>query len=157
MNDDESKAVEARAGDVARSVDGAADRIEKALRLGMARNTPIEDAPMLLAAALFVLREVGSTIMNLARQVADGGPVPLAPLPVPGAKKTGCASGRHDYGDGAVCRRPGCGKVKSAGGRPRKEEPPALTAEQRTVALPMGDAAADKYAGGGLGSSGVRR
>lgn len=48
-----------------------------------------------------------------------------------------------------------CGKVKSKGGRPPAAPPaPPRDPAARTVPLPMGDAAADRYADGGQGSSG---
>lgn len=50
-----------------------------------------------------------------------------------------------------------CGKEKSPNGRKPAAERPS--AEERTAPLPgvIGDAAADRFAGGGLGSSGVVR
>jgi len=74
---------------------------------------------------------------------------------------------RHKFNAEGVCTAnhgPGiCGAIKGRGGRPPKNVAPVATVDGVTKVdppsqpLPLGDAAADKFAGGGLGSSGVRR
>lgn len=72
---------------------------------------------------------------------------------------------RHKFGPDNVCAVPGCGKVKSANGRKPAASSGAVTGEvfidTRTLPLAaarlVGDAAADRFADGGQGSSGVRR
>lgn len=72
---------------------------------------------------------------------------------------------RHKFGPDNICAVPGCGKAKSANGRKPAASSGAVTGEAfvdtRTLPLPaarlVGDAAADGFADGGQGSSGVRR
>jgi len=74
---------------------------------------------------------------------------------------------RHKFNAEGVCTADHgagvCGALKGRGGRPPKNGAPIATVAGVTKVdppshpLPLGDAAADKFAGGGLGSSGVRR
>jgi hypothetical protein len=80
----------------------------------------------------------------------------------PRAAKAAGAEHRHKFVDG-VCTVAGCGKAKGAGGRGNKrpDQPDAaartvpmpLTAPERSVASLA--AAAERYSGGGMGSSGT--
>src|SRR6185437_94164 len=70
------------------------------------------------------------------------------------------AAHRHKFDkpkDGATPACTLCGKLKGAGGRKPAAADAAPPIDTRTRLLPLGDAAADKYADGGQGSSGVRR
>lgn len=114
-----------------------------------------------LAGELFVLREEVYRAGN-AIQLAWSPPGPEEPdeaAPPPArARRTG--EHRHTFDAAGVCAKPGCGKQKSARGRKAADEgaPAAPPADTRTLPLrPVGDAAADRYADGGLGSSGMRR
>jgi hypothetical protein len=75
---------------------------------------------------------------------------------------------RHKFGDAGTCVAVHgtdgvvCGKLKGRAGRPPAEPARAVSEVLSGVVppgyrAPLGDAAADKFEGGGLGSSGVRR
>lgn len=106
-----------------------------------------------LAGMLYVLERDVYDAVSLGLLSAWPESLP-APDVAPQAKKSGAAKPaacRHDYGDGAVCKK--CGKAKSAGGRPKKDEAPAE--DTRTSPLPFKpNPNADAYADGGMGSSG---
>jgi hypothetical protein len=78
------------------------------------------------------------------------------------------AGPRHKFGDAGTCVAVHgtdgkvCGKTKGRPGRPAAEPTRAASEGLPGVVppdyrAPLGDAAADKFEGGGLGSSGVRR
>lgn len=80
--------------------------------------------------------------------------------PAAPSKRRANGEHRHKFGADGKCTVPGCTHVKSAGGRPRREAA-RPDAEARTVPMPIvnsrpelaGADAADRYAGGGMGSS----
>ncbi len=90
-------------------------------------------------------------------EAADAAPARGAPVP------DKMPAHRHSFDDAGICTK--CGKVKSANGRKPNAAPVAelsgLPTDTRTLQLPaaklVGDAAADRFADGGQGSSMVRR
>jgi hypothetical protein len=107
--------------------------------------------------------------LSNAPEITEAGEDHDAPR-TPRPKRPPAAGPRHKFVNGACVAVHGtdgkvCGKAKGRPGRPPAE--PAATAPEGQGALggvvppdyraPLGDAAADKYAGGNQGSSGVRR
>jgi hypothetical protein len=139
----------------ARAADDAAALIEDKLVEAMECNAPLTMAPAYLASAVFAIRQMARSVQVLVARlrVADNGaaaesdPVDEAGPPA--------SSHRHKFGDDGRCTVVGCDKVRSKRGRPPAE--PVLPPDLRTAPLPLGDAAAERFAGGGLGSSGVVR
>lgn len=166
----EENQVTVTAGGVASAMETTSLAIDKMLRQAIAVGDGVPgEREALMSLAAFLLGEAAFTVRELARQIveakteafkanadairADGGVKPV---------RTGTPSHRHNYDK--LTNLCACGKEKSAtaGGRPRKSAPVAVVdgvtkIDPPSAHLPLGDAAADRFAGGGLGSSGVRR
>lgn len=134
---------------------GAADAIAEYVACGM--RLPRLPA-LLLDEARLRLTEAANALGDLLTDDAPATAVNSAPSHAPAVPK---AEHRHKFDDAGRCTV--CGKQKSANGR-KPAAATAPTAEERTLTMgvvlpvaPLGDVAADKFAGGGLGSSGVRR
>jgi hypothetical protein len=130
---------------------------------------PIEAG--LLSLAAHRLSELASDVQWLQglREVTTPAQVPETTSRARQAAARASTAGqcRHKFNESGVCTK--CGAAKKRGGRPPSAAaaegaaevtaPPADPrgdAAARTVPLPLGDAAADKFSGGGLGSSGRR-
>lgn len=146
----------------------AADAAEHVMRGDVSRpNVPT--LLVVLAAAQNACRMAGNTLDLLAFEM-EGRPEWEVARPKgndaashapAGAKAKG--EHRHKFDEPEPGVTPACticGKLKSANGRKAAAQPAAPTAEERALALPMpplGDVAADRFAGGAHGSSGVVR
>ena len=119
---------------------------------------------MLLSAAYLALVNAGNAIGDML--APDEGPAEAPPSHVEAKRSREAGDHRHKFDANGFCTT--CGKAKSANGRkpagaPALEAPPAdtrttpLPIPPLPAARPLGDAAADRFADGGQGSSMVRR
>jgi hypothetical protein len=115
--------------------------------------------PLVAAACASVRAAIVEADNAIGDMLTDVSPVPALPLDGAGVAKPK-PDHRHKFDAVGVCVT--CGKVKSKNGRKpggvvAAEAPPVDTRTLPLPTAPLGGAAADRFADGGLGSSGVRR